>query len=177
MKFWKTVLLTTCLFFGFSSLVLYTSCEKDPCAKVTCLNGGSCNIGACKCPTAFEGPTCATQMISRFIGYYAGYSTCNNGAELIDTVFIYGNVPHQNATVLAVLKSHPYEPMYGVVTNNETTYSMSIPDLLMVNYYKMYHITLQSDSKLILNTYERDTRVPGDTVINKCTFIGTKHAY
>ncbi|MBC7553455.1 MAG: hypothetical protein H7257_05710, partial [Taibaiella sp.] len=145
--------------------------------NVSCQNGGSCSVGVCKCPTGFGGPTCGAKMVSRYIGYYAGYTKCNNGAQVIDTVFIYGDVPKQVAQVYLRLKSHPYELMVGTVSNNESTYSMSIPDLVFTNYYKMYHVTLQDDSKLTLNTYERDNTIPGFFNENTCTFVGFKHSF
>ena len=41
---------------------LYTSCKKDRCKGVTCLNGGSCNEGNCSCPTGYSGTRCETEL-------------------------------------------------------------------------------------------------------------------
>jgi hypothetical protein len=174
MKFWKPVLLTTALFSAFTATLLYSSCEKDPCVNVSCKNGGSCNGGACVCPTGYEGPTCETKMVARFVGVFAGYSTCNNGAMVIDTVWIYDNIPRNPAGVSLLQKLHDDDLLTGTVNNNVSTYAISIPDVVAANYYKKYHVTLQSDDKLTLDTYERDARVPGDTVINHCIFVGNK---
>ncbi len=131
-------------------------------------------MGACKCPTGFEGPTCATASIARFTGYFAGYTTCNGGAEVIDTVFITPAGYKSPSNVLVVQKTVPYDVLYGTVSSNETTYSLLIADRTLPNYRKKYHITLQSDKKLILDTYEQNYVVPGDTVINHCIFTGFK---
>ena len=40
------------------SAILYTSCHKDPCSGVNCLNGGSCSNGSCLCPSGFTGLRC-----------------------------------------------------------------------------------------------------------------------
>ena len=174
MKFWKPILLTTAFFASFTSILLYSSCEKDACVGVTCANGGSCSLGACKCPTGFEGPTCATPSVSRFVGYYAGFTTCNNGAQTIDTVFISPVSLKMVNSTYVVQKSHVYDVLVGTISSDESTYSIVIPDKNLPFYYKKYHVTLQSDNKLIMDTYERDYTTPGDTVINHCIFTGFK---
>lgn len=174
MKFWKPIFLASSLFLTFAGVVLYSSCEKDPCVNVNCQNGGSCNNGVCKCPTGYEGPTCATASIDRFVGYYAGYTQCNEGAEVIDTVFITPYGSKNVSEVYVEQKTLPHDMLLGTVSSNETTYSLLIPDKIATNYYKKYHITLQSDNKLILDTYEQDYTTPGDTIINHCIFTGFK---
>jgi len=51
-----TVLITIAVF----SITLYISCTKDPCATVTCQNGGTCSGGSCTCPTGYTGTNCQT---------------------------------------------------------------------------------------------------------------------
>lgn len=46
--------------------MLFSNCSKDttlsdPCANVTCLNGGTCANGSCNCPTGFTGSDCGTR--------------------------------------------------------------------------------------------------------------------
>lgn len=49
-------------------ILLINSCTKedpkpvDPCANITCLNGGYCVNGACSCPEGYSGPDCGTQV-------------------------------------------------------------------------------------------------------------------
>jgi hypothetical protein len=174
MKFWKPIILTTALFIAFTSIVLYSSCEKDPCTDITCKNGGSCANGVCKCPTGYEDPTCSTPSIARFVGVYAGYTTCNNGAEVIDTVFIVPISVKKITNVNILQKSTIYDLLTGTVSVNESTYTLLIPDKVIPNYQKKYNVTLQGDSKLILDTYEQNYLTPGSTVINHCTFTGFK---
>ncbi len=40
------------------SATIYTSCVKDPCSGVSCLNGGSCDNGTCVCPLGYNGTRC-----------------------------------------------------------------------------------------------------------------------
>ena len=37
---------------------------SDPCARITCMNGGECIDGACKCPDGFSGRRCQTKIES-----------------------------------------------------------------------------------------------------------------
>ena len=174
MKFWKTIFSTAVFFIAITGVIVYTSCEKDPCTNVSCLNGGSCKTGVCVCPSSFEGPTCNQRVIDRFLGYYAGYTGCNSGAQVIDTIFIVQHNPKKNLEVRVIQKIHPLDTLYGTVSSNESTYSISFPDKVAEKYHKYYHITLQSDQSLLMYTYERDARVPGDSVVTQCNFVGTK---
>jgi hypothetical protein len=52
-----TLIIGSCMF------LLLESCNKDeeildPCANVTCQNGGDCNDGSCDCPEGFSGVNC-----------------------------------------------------------------------------------------------------------------------
>lgn len=174
MKFWKSILITTATFFTFCGVVMYSACEKDPCTNISCKNGGACKAGVCNCAAGFEGPTCSTQSIDRFIGVFAGYTQCNNGAMTIDTVFMFRDLPKNVTNAIAIQKSHPSDRLTCTVFTTESTYSLLIPDKADTNYRKKYNITLQSDKKMILDTYERDSTTPGNLVVNHCIFTGFK---
>ena len=175
MKFWKPILFTSVFLLGVSGTIFYSACEQDKCTNITCNNGGSCNAGLCVCPSGYEDPTCNTKVITRFLGTYAGFSSCNNGAEIIDTVFVYADNPKKNTTIKVVQKTHPTDILYGYVTSNESTYQMFLNSITYTNYSKSFHITLQSDNSLVLNSYEADYTNPVDTIRNSCAFVGTKH--
>jgi EGF-like domain len=49
------LILFACLALG---TVIYSSCSKDPCSGVICLNGGSCAAGKCICASGYTGETC-----------------------------------------------------------------------------------------------------------------------
>ena len=64
---------------GLFTASLITSCKKDeadPCDNVTCLNGGSCNNGACSCASGYEGATCGTETRAKFVGVFNGTFSC-----------------------------------------------------------------------------------------------------
>lgn len=174
MKLWKSVLLTSSIFIATAGIITYSSCEKDPCTNVTCENGGSCNGGACKCPTGFDGPTCQNRSTDHFAGTYAGFTECNNGAQVIDSLFITGNINHEPLKVMIVQKQHPNDVLYGTVSVNETTFTLTIPDKVTTGNRKVYHATLQSNNKLVFDSYEYDTTTMAGPIVNKCIFQGTK---
>jgi hypothetical protein len=72
MKQTKTILLTAVIMVCLFSAVLFTACTQssnnnatptpDPCASVTCYNGGTCSNGACVCPSGWTGTYCQTAV-------------------------------------------------------------------------------------------------------------------
>jgi hypothetical protein len=181
MKFWKVSLLTTVLFFALGITVLYTACEKDACNNVTCYNGGSCGNGYCHCPTGYENTQCQDKAVTRYLGVYAGYITCNNGAEVIDTAFIYADSTNANTINYVWIKWKSELPtiLHGYVYFNESVYSIVVPNVVADNYLKIYTITLQNwgnqeNNKLSIQSYSKSTVTPGDTVQTQCQFIGFK---
>ena len=177
MKFWKPILLTTILFSAFVVTFFYTACQKDVCNNVTCYNGGSCNNGKCSCPTGYENSQCQTKSITRYLGVYAGYSSCNNSSQFIDTAFVYpdNSNPKIITNVWVVLNSLKPVKLHGSIQSTESAYSIIIPADTSKYKSKRYNITLESNSRLNIAGYDiNDT--PGDTIVNKCTFVGVDTA-
>lgn len=56
----KLVLLTTIVTLTAFITTIYVSCKKDPCSGISCLNGGTCSSGSCKCPSTYTGLHCET---------------------------------------------------------------------------------------------------------------------
>ncbi len=183
MKIWKTTLLTGILFTAVISAIFYTSCTQDACNNVNCLNGGSCGNGVCRCPSGYEGPQCQTLSTARFLGGYAGYTSCNNTQQVIDSAFI--TAGDAINTVNVKMNSISPKILQGYVNNNESTYSIVVTnnDSFLVSstfYERIFTITLQSDNSLSIHEYEENifNTVPSgnpDTIINKCTFLGFKY--
>lgn len=179
MKFWKQILLTVSLFAAIAVVTVHTSCEKNSCDGITCYNGGACGNGACHCPSGWEGAQCERLKRDRYLGVYAGYITCNNGALTIDTAFItQGNAGPTSVDV--VLKSIRPKVIHGYVSSNESTYSIIVTNndssIAGAAYYsRMYTITLQSDRNLSIHTYESSTTGLDDTIHNACAFLGYKN--
>lgn len=77
----KNIAFSALLAIGAFSVVTYTSCNKDECKDVVCLNGGNCVSGTCQCPTGYEGSTCEVLTRDKFIGTYVGTETCSIGSD------------------------------------------------------------------------------------------------
>ena len=68
------------------SCVLVISCKPEvpthPCEEMTCLNGGTCFNGSCKCPDEYEGEFCETQRMPEALYVtgiaFNGYPTFRN---------------------------------------------------------------------------------------------------
>lgn len=178
MKFWKQILLTVSLFSAIISTVILTSCEKNSCDGITCFNGGACGHGACTCPSGYEDPQCGTRTTKRYLGTYAGFTTCDNGAHTIDTV----TVAQANRGLLSVdvyYKSIHPKVLHGYVSSNESTYSINVTNNDSakngsISYLRVFTITLQADKSLKLHTYEHNYTNVLDTFQYSCEFLGTK---
>lgn len=65
---------TFTLVIALFSMVLYSSCEKDPpattdlCAGVECRNGGYCFEGQCECTAGYYGDNCEKKANARYLG-------------------------------------------------------------------------------------------------------------
>lgn len=76
MNILRNVVLTTILTISVFSAVIYTSCKKDKCSNVICLNLGACDGGNCYCPTGYEGRRCDTLARNKFIFTFQGIDSC-----------------------------------------------------------------------------------------------------
>jgi hypothetical protein len=54
------------------SVLLYSSCVKNECGAVTCLNDGECTGGICKCVTGTDGANCEVVYRKTYAGVYKG---------------------------------------------------------------------------------------------------------
>ncbi len=135
-------------------------------------------MGACRCPEGWEDPQCQTKSVARYLGKYAGFTTCNMGAQTFDTALVtvdnYGVI-----NVVVALKSTLPKALHGYVSNNESTYSIIVTNndstITDSTYYTRYFtVTLQDDTRLSINYYEKYFS-PKDTIISKCSFLGTKY--
>ncbi len=79
MKKTKTVLFTAFITLAAFGTAMYTSCKKNPCSGVSCLNGGTCNGGNCSCQSGYSGSNCGTAASAAFTGNWSGYVTGGYG--------------------------------------------------------------------------------------------------
>jgi len=183
MKFWRIGIFTLLIFISAVTIVLHSSCERNVCDNVTCFNGGACNqSGTCTCPVGFEGPQCAIQSSSYFIGTYVGLNTCDDngspvpGTAEIDSVQITqaGNVDFVN---VAINTNRTIQYITGYISDNDAIYSIIVATDSSADYIQRYTITLQGNTNLTINTYSWKVQHESggdDTTIQNCYFKGTK---
>ncbi|MGQ9863068.1 MAG: calcium-binding EGF-like domain-containing protein [Bacteroidia bacterium] len=63
------------------------SCKKGSCEGISCLNGGWCKNGTCKCPTGFSGDRCETKWTDVVVGTYVARDQCDVGGLVPDYEF------------------------------------------------------------------------------------------
>lgn len=171
------MLLTSFVFIAIIVTVVHSSCERNVCNNVNCFNGGSCNGGTCLCPLGYEGPTCQSLSITRYLGTYIGLTTCDETGFVSDTAVIVADGVAIN-TVSITLSTLKLKILHGYVSSNQATYSIIITnnDSLSTDstiYDRTFTATVQNDVTLSLVSYSRQENKL-DTNLSKCIFLGTK---
>lgn len=180
MKLGKLALVTVSLLAAVIGTTFITSCEPNACDGINCQNGGSCGHGECNCPTGWEGSLCETKKRDRYIGVYAGYMYCDNGAPTIDTVSIAAadrGILSVDVYVKSLFESEK-KVLQGYVVSNEAAYSVEVTNNDSAKagsdyYLRNFDVTLQSDKSLKLHIYEHNYTVKEDTIQHSCQFVGT----
>jgi len=60
----------------FSLLLFLISACSDPCDDVICQNGAVCDEGTCLCEEGYEGTLCESELRTKYLGTYSGFTTC-----------------------------------------------------------------------------------------------------
>jgi len=89
-----------------------SSCKKDPCKKVTCQNGGTCQDGNCKCNLPWEGSRCEVDARDKFVGSWRGTINCGSGPE--DDAF---SITKSSTTATRIILG---DRVYGELTSSSS---------------------------------------------------------
>lgn len=157
MKNWKVSLITILSFFAISSMVLFSSCEQDPCTELNCINGGNCTDGYCNCPAGFEGTECDIPAADRFLGEYYGTVKCSTSQGGIPA---YGDtarvtlVEGPNRVRLDIGLGNTYISFEGEARTPETKFVTHLDNDVTVHAYmtvdnELIHIYLESSDESI----------------------------
>jgi hypothetical protein len=180
MKFWKHTFVAAVAFIGIGSTVLYTSCEKDSCLDLKCLNGGACTDGFCRCPSEYEGPVCGERIVDKFPGAYYGETRCvadtTEFPAIIDTIEVFLK---DSVTLTLVQHSRISDTFYGKAGTKDTQIGVTesfitIPDdSFSTNYIRKVTVKLDEGKKrLTVYTQNINRTNPADKT--DCNFLGFK---
>lgn len=163
MKLFRHIAFSAMLTLGAFAAVTYSSCTKDPCKDVSCLNGGTCASGNCTCKTGYEGTDCGTLSRTKFVGTYVGTEQCTIGSDAYSVVLsassqdlqlTYTNVYNQGFTATCTMTGTNTFSFTG--SSNTTSYS--------------------GTGTLTNNTITISYQISNSatSTSNSCTFTGTK---
>lgn len=120
MKSIRNIAFAALMTIGAFSAITYTACNKDECKDVVCNNGGTCVDGTCSCPTGYEGTTCQTKSVDKFIGTWTATETCSGGSPSTYQVIISADPSAANKVLVSNLGD------YGCTTGGTITWNGSV---------------------------------------------------
>ncbi len=93
---------TLALLIFATGVLIISSCRKETCAGISCLNGGNCNNGSCACALGFEDSVCQTETRTKYLGNLTGNEICNvtNATVPVSITTLAGDVTRVNITNL-----------------------------------------------------------------------------
>lgn len=87
----KQIALAAIVTLGTFSALVYSSCSKDECGAVTCLNHGTCMGGICKCPSGADGANCEIVYRKRYAGIFKGVPPDDPTSDTTNTLIFTSN--------------------------------------------------------------------------------------
>ncbi len=80
---------------GVFSAVLYSSCSKNECGAITCINSSHCMGGVCQCVQGTEGRNCEKVYRTIYAGIYKGIPPDDPNSDTTNTIYF---VPSEDTT-------------------------------------------------------------------------------
>ncbi len=166
----KLLLLVVILMIMFLGSIVYSSCTKDPCSGVTCLNGGACGGGTCDCPVGYSGTQCQTPFNETVAGRYTG-TDCDGSASYTITA---GNAPSGIQMELAVTGGSCATTLYLHGTADATSDVLVFPSTV---YYDGCgnSIVIGISGAVNNNSITLNFNVGYQGTVTTCVFSGTKN--
>ena len=103
MKPIKQIALGVLLTLSIFSAVIYSSCSKNECGAVTCLNKGVCVGGICKCTTGIYGANCELIYSKKYEGIYKGLPPDDASSDTTNTLIFSTTSDTTNYNLMDVL--------------------------------------------------------------------------
>lgn len=86
MKSIKYIITSAFVTLSVFGAVIYSSCSKDTCGAVTCLNKGTCSGGLCMCTEGIGGNNCETIYRNKYAYVYSGNASF--ASSVIDSAYV-----------------------------------------------------------------------------------------
>lgn len=149
----------------FTSVTILSSCKKNPCKDVTCVNG-DCNkdTGACECDTGYDGADCSKEVADKFVGMFDVNEICSFSGQKppytsevtkinINTINI-GTFANTGQGVDAQVDGDTFSFTVEVLGLGEVqgTGTISADGKTITIAYKLYVLTVEVDSCTITMT-------------------------
>ena len=144
--------------FAACFIMANSSCTRDKCSSVKCINGGSCDNGICSCPTGYQGTDCQTLSRAPFLGTWSFSGQSNITSAAYYPVSIEAGSPNINDITLTNFLNYFSSPVNAFV-ENDSLYIQS--QLLQGNYVQ--------GTGLITYTPAGNTIVISGTITNATT--------
>lgn len=85
----KLIVLGVFAALGVFCAIFYSSCAKDGCKGVTCLNYGTCSGGVCSCIQGIGGNNCETVYRRLYANTYAGNAIDDSGTVYLNSTLVF----------------------------------------------------------------------------------------
>lgn len=124
-------------------LIFLSACKSDPCADVTCNNGGHCANGSCVCPSGYGGSDCSSELtpksitvtkitVTRFPANNSGTSwDPSDGPDIFPEININNTTLWESDSYFENVttgKSYTFVPTTNIVLNPGTRYGIDLYD-------------------------------------------------
>lgn len=86
---------------------LYSSCSKDVCKAVNCINGGTCGGGTCFCRDGVGGLNCEVIYRKKYENVYKGSGFDDTGKIYMDNTLSFTSAPDTSYTQMNLFWTNP----------------------------------------------------------------------
>jgi hypothetical protein len=121
----KSIFKKFAAFAALFAVLTINSCTPetiDPCEDVTCLNGGTCELGLCDCATGYEGTECGTEVRAKLLGTWrTNNETCTSGGPSTFDIII-----TTNSDVTKINISNLYNVGFSAVASVDANNAVTI---------------------------------------------------
>ncbi len=125
------IILLAVVSLSFSFFAIISSCKKDKCKGITCLNSGTCSDGNCNCPAGYTGSRCETDMCAGVTCLNAGH--CENSKCKCATGYFGVNCENADSPAIAY-RNNAFTPVTIVING----FTQVIAPGAVVGYKRAY---------------------------------------